>query len=70
MATCEHCGQEIKPTLSMDEYNRRATPRLAAIDRLAQKIDFSSHDWRNTPEGERYDRLMREQNEDEVAAGL
>lgn len=67
---CNCCGQEIANTLSLDEYNRRAIPRLEAIDRLAEKIDFSTGAWRWTPEGERYQRLMNEQGADEVAAGL
>jgi hypothetical protein len=67
---CNCCGQWIKPTLSIDDYNARAIPRLAAIDRLAEKIDFSSEGWKWTQEGERYQRLMNEQGEDEVAAGL
>lgn len=67
---CECCGQEIKPTLSRDEYQARALPRLKAIDALSAKIDFSSYCWRNTPEGERWLRLMDEQNRDEMAAGL
>lgn len=67
---CNCCEQETANTLSLDEYNRRAIPRLKAIDRLAEKIDFSTGAWRWTPEGERYQRLMNEQGADEVAAGL
>lgn len=67
---CECCGQEIKPTLSIEEYERRAKPRLEALDLLATKIDFSSDLWKYTPEGRRYQRLMDEQGADEVAAGL
>ena len=67
---CECCGQEMEPTLSLEEYNARAVPRLAAIDRLAGKINFATDSWRWTQEGERYERLMREQGADEVAAGL
>ena len=70
MATCHCCGQELPRTMSEEQYKQRAIPRLAAIDALAAKIDFSSFAWRNTPEGERYQRLMDEQNRDEVAAGL
>lgn len=66
----QQCGQEVKPALSMEEYQRRATPRLESLDRLAAKIDFSTDAWKWTPEGERYERLMREQGADEVAAGL
>ena len=68
--TCECCGQELEPKLSREEYERRAIPRLAAIDRLADKIDFSSGYWKYTPEGERYSRLMAEQNQDEYDAGM
>ncbi len=67
---CECCGQEIPPKLSKEEYERRAIPRLEAIDRLSVKIDFSSWSWEHTPEGERYKKLMAEQNQDEVDAGL
>jgi hypothetical protein len=56
--------------LSADEYQARAIPRLAAIDALAAKIDFSSFAWENTHEGERFRRLMAEQGRDEEAAGL
>lgn len=66
---CHCCGQEIKPSLSTEEYLSRAVPRLAEIDRLARKIDFSLP-WAWTPEGERYKRLMNEQMADEAAAGL
>jgi len=67
---CQCCGQETEPTLSEEEYKARAIPRLAAIDRLAEKIDFTTEAWKCTPEGERYQRLMNEQGADEVAAGL
>jgi hypothetical protein len=70
MPTCKCCGQTIPPKLSKEEYGRRAIPRLEAIDILAAKIDFSSGSWQYTPEGERYKRLMAEQNQDEVDAGL
>lgn len=67
---CECCGQEIPPKFSIEEYKRRAIPRLEAIDRLAAKINFSSWNWEKSPEGERYKQLMAEQNQDEVDAGL
>jgi hypothetical protein len=41
-----------------------------AIDNLAARINFSDMFWKNAPEGKRYERLMREQANDEVAAGL
>lgn len=66
---CKCCGQEIKPSLSIEEYERRAVPRLAAIDRLWDRIqreDLNPSD----PVYERYERLMKEQGDDEVAAGL
>lgn len=56
--------------MSLEEYNRSAMTRLAAIDALAKKIDFNSFAWRNTSDGERYERLMQQQSEDEVRAGL
>ena len=55
--------------MSIEEYNARALPRLAAIDALAKKIDFYYCGWQGTSEGERYERLMQEQMEDEVRAG-
>jgi len=55
---------------ALAEYESRAKPRLAAIDRLAAKLDFSTTSWRLTPEGERYQRLMEEQGRDELAMGL
>jgi hypothetical protein len=58
------------PAMSLDDYNARAIPRLAAIDALSAKIDFTSFAWRNTPEGERWQRLMVEQGRDEAAAGI
>ena len=67
---CEHCGCDCRPTMTVDEYNARALPRLAAIDALAAKIDFGSFGWSDTPEGEHYQRLMRDQSRDEMAAGL
>lgn len=67
---CECCLQEKKPELSAEDYKARAIPRLAAIDALSAKIDFSSFAWENTPEGERWKRLMDAQIRDEVAAGL
>lgn len=67
---CECCGQEIKSTLSPEEYNARAIPRLEAIDRLSKKIDFGSPSWRYTSEGKRWLDLMEAQGRDEVAAGL
>jgi len=66
---CQNCGQEVNPKLSLKEYEARAVPRLESIDHLAGKINFAT-DWKHTPEGERYERLMREQMADEVAAGL
>lgn len=67
---CDCCGQEITPKLSAEEYERRSVPRLAAIDALSVKIDFSSFSWETTPEGQRYKRLMAEQCRDEYDAGL
>ena len=62
--------EDRKPTLSLDDYNRRAKERLVAIDRLAARIDFSSDAWMWTAEGDRYQRLMSAQAADEAAAGL
>lgn len=62
--------QHTEPTLSDEEYKARAIPRLAQIDMLIKKIDFTTEAWKWTPEGERYQRLMNEQIADEIAAGL
>lgn len=67
---CPCCGQAVPASLDMETYKARALPRLAAIDSLAQKIDFTSPAWRFTPEGERYEKLMDDQARDEQAAGL
>lgn len=67
---CPHCGGELPRTLTPEEYNARAIPRLAAIDGLSAKIDFNSPGWRNTYEGQRWLALMQSQNEDEAAAGM
>lgn len=56
--------------LSLDEYRARAIPRLAEIERLAARINFEDMCWRNTPEGQRYARLLDQQAADEVAAGI
>ena len=67
---CRHCGQEIEPTLSMEEYQARAIPRLEAIDILAKKINDNNLSWEFSLEAERWNRLMDEQMKDEIAAGL
>jgi len=67
---CEHCGHDPGPTLSMEEYLRRAKPRMERIERLTQAIDFGDMMWRHTPNGVTWRRLMDEQSQDEIAAGL
>jgi hypothetical protein len=62
--------QEQGPKMEMATYLSRAVPRLAAIEALGQKIDFSSPCWQYSPEGERWNRLMQQQAADEVEAGL
>jgi hypothetical protein len=54
----------------MSAYNHRAAARFAIMDRLEKAIDFSSHGWKLTPEGEHWTRLMAEQGEDEYEVGL
>jgi hypothetical protein len=54
----------------MSDYNHRAAARFAILDRLEKAIDFNSHGWRLTPEGERWTRLMAEQGQDECEMGL
>lgn len=67
---CPHCGGELPRTLTPEEYNARAIPRLATIDALSARIDFNSFGWRNTPPGQRWLQLMDEQGRDEAAAGM
>lgn len=69
-AFCPHCGGELPRTLTPEEYNARAIPRLATIDALSARIDFSSFGWRDTPAGTRWLALLKEQGDDEVAAGM
>jgi len=54
----------------MSAYNHRAAARFAILDRLGKAIDFNSHGWRLTSEGERWTRLMAEQEQDECEMGL
>jgi hypothetical protein len=70
MTHCPHCGGELPRTLTPEEYNARAIPRLATLDALAARIDFNSFAWRNTPAGQRWLQLMDEQGKDEAAAGM
>ena len=60
--------------LSMAEYKMRAEPRLAAIDAMDKRCEWSKWDFECTPEvqalRERRNRLMSEQIADEVDAGL
>lgn len=60
--------------LTIEEYEARAKPRLAAIDALAARCAWEKFDFQCTPEElrarEHYTQLMREQGEDEVRAGL
>lgn len=66
---CEHCGHDPGPTMSMEEYLRRAKPRMERIEQLNRKIDFGHMLWRSTPDGQTWKRLMDEQMQDEIAAG-
>jgi hypothetical protein len=60
--------------MDMDEYNRRAIPRLARLDAISDRCNFGVWEFECTPEQQRYreewNRLMCEQNADEYAAGL
>lgn len=67
---CPHCGGELPRTLTPEEYNARAMPRLQILDALSARIDFNSYGWRDTPAGKRWLQLMVEQSDDEIAAGM
>jgi len=54
----------------MAAYNRRAADRFAILDRLEKVIDFNSHGWRLTSEGEQWQQLVDEQGQDECEMGL
>jgi hypothetical protein len=60
--------------LDLEEYKRRAIPRLAQIDRLDERCEWEKFDCQCSLEvqalRERRKRLMDEQGADEVAAGL
>lgn len=64
--------------MDIDTYRARAIPRLAAIDRLDARCQWGRHLAELSPNEvheiaalrERRERLMREQIDDEVAAGL
>lgn len=57
---------DCKPTMTVAEYEARAVPRLARIDLLSKRIDFESLSWRNTPDGQLWQRLMDQQGRDVV----
>jgi hypothetical protein len=54
----------------MAAYNHKAADRFAILDRLEKAIDFNSYDWRLTPEGEQWQQLMAEQEQDEHEMGV
>jgi hypothetical protein len=60
--------------MTEDEYNARAIPRLARIDALDKNCQWDKHsfevDWQTLERRELRDRLMKEQNADEAAAGI
>ena len=60
--------------MTQAEYEARAVPRLAVIDRLDALCKWELFDWQcdhvTRTRRELRERLMREQTADEVAAGL
>jgi hypothetical protein len=58
------------PDSEMSSYTRRAAARFAELDRLEEAIDFSSHGWQLTPEGEQWKQLVAEQELYEYEMGL
>lgn len=61
-------------TLSIEEYEARAIPRLAVIDELSPRCQWEKHvsdcDDITLTIRARWRRLMDEQGADEIAAGL
>jgi len=53
-AVAEACISE------MSAHMRREAARYAELDRLEKAIDFDSHGWQLTPEGEQWIKLMDE----------
>ena len=66
------CECNCKPKLSAEEYERRALPRLAAIDALSPRCKWGewAPGWEAMQAREQWKRLMDAQAADEVAAGL
>jgi hypothetical protein len=60
--------------MTADEYTARATPRLELMDRIAPRCGFDLWEFQRTAEQQRlwelHAKLLREQMDDEVAAGL
>ena len=54
----------------MSAYNHRAAARFAILDRLEKVIDFNSYGWQLTSEGEQWQQLVAEQNQDECEMEL
>lgn len=53
----------------MSAYNYRAEARLKKLDHLAANIDFA-HNWKSTPKGLQWLKLMDEQGQDEYESGV
>jgi len=63
-------GEATVPDSKMSAYDHSSSVRFAILDRLEKAIDFTSHGWRLTPEGEQWQLLMAEQAQDEQEMGL
>ena len=69
MSKCAHCGQDVKPIMTIEEYESRAIPRLKEIDRIWEVIQRHGLT-DSSAEYQRYWSLMSDQAADEEAAGL
>ena len=60
--------------MTIEEYERRAIPRLERIDRLDKLCEWEKYDFQCSPKVQEYRetrrRLMAEQAADEMEAGL
>ena len=54
----------------MSAYNYRAEARFKKLDHLEVNINFAEHDWKSTPKGLQWLKLMDEQLQDEYESGL
>lgn len=66
MTTKVECEREAQ----LADYTKRVAVRDESLDRLAERIDFSSPFWRDTHEGKRWNQLIQLACNDEQELGL